>query len=73
MRLDLAYLKRTHPAWKWSAVRDGFGWRYEGVKTSTGARVELRCYSVHVGDDRYEPRWMTSEGNAYAFWAMLRS
>lgn len=61
MKMTLKALRALVPSWEWRAVRDGFGWNYEG---RNGDRiVTARPYS-HLsgyGDDNFSTVWHIDE------------
>lgn len=59
------------PHWEWKAVRQGFGWEYEGKRGD--CTVHVYPVSVVVGpyDDDFETQWRVDDGEtsySYASW-----
>jgi len=60
--VNAAYLREQAPDWEWCAVRNGFGWHYQGTRGS--AEVVVRPVAVVINEDDFETRWVINEGFA---------
>lgn len=70
--MTLTQLRKLVPAWTWTAVRDGFGWNYEGRLGDRLVSVEVRS----EGEDCGSAWWVYDEarrGERLLFWAMRGS
>lgn len=67
-KLTLAELWWDLPEWGWTAVRNGFGWRYIGRRGTRGAEVS-RCAELHgpTGDDWCSKWYVKEDSHHYTY------
>ena len=67
----IGYLRQRFPTWTWSAVRNGWGWAYDG--TWLLGHVRIYACAVLIGDDSSETRWYAAEGDSvdtFGMWCL---
>lgn len=76
-RLTLRELRLRHPAWTWSAQRNGYGFGYDYTGVRGSKSVSLRRYSHllnrYDGDEGHTTVWHVDDGTGdqlYVLWCM---